>query len=586
MSVSSTLTSSSARLVLTPEEDSVFPLNFALWNPMEDQIDEIYNNNNLPPLPMSIENRFRAYEDQTTVLIEQNRELQGNMQQIMGLLEQLTSQRRARNVQTAEAQPDVQPVVPPVVPAVAFQQTVAPIEETVQPPLQQQSVQADIVDLTFPVMAVQAAPVAAVVAPASVMPAVRPAAPVHPIANEPFHADGAQGWTTPANDTIPYTPAFTPAAQPFPAERFEEDVPLVSMRQRLFQAEQELARLRSTGGAGPSVVPTDPLPASSVFSKLLLKQLSDMKEFDGKTTWKEYQDSCENKAAQVLPRHQWLRVLHSKITGRALEHAKSLQLVHEGELQGGITYEFYCEKMNSALFGEVLTKEGAFARVVQVVQEGKFADPLDFLREKERLLSKIPHADLSPSLRASAALLGMDPELRNQVHSQAQGVLGKDLHFQSYEQLKEAVLALVLRQGEMLAGMKGKRPQNPAPNHNPSQSQKSPRYGQTSNTPGKPFYPKGAPPYRPTWGPHYVPIDQRTCVDCKQVGHTSKNFWQCPLYAGPMNPAGGRSGSGGRGAGSSGTAYQGGRGAGAGKGVAGGSGGAGGSKQPPPPPKT
>jgi len=394
-------------------------------------------------------------------------------------------------------------------------------------------------------------------------------APPQSVANTVSHAVGARVWVSPDDNTLFYTPVHPQPAVPMPLAG-EDDPPLVSLRQQLFLAQQENARLAAAiGTALPS---TTSMPAlTDDFDRMLPKQISSMKEFDGKghMTWKEYQDSFENKAAQVLPKGKWLRQIHSKITGRALEHAKSVGLVDGGELREGVTYEGYCSAMNSALFGEVLTSEGAMARVVLVIQEGKFTSPMAFLEEKERLLSKIPASELAPNLRAAVAMMGMDPELRNQVHNQAQGILGGRLHFQNYVQLKDAVLAVVQRQGELMTSAKSKRPQQNPPTNNSSHPQKSPRYGQQSNNPGKPFYPQGAPSYKSTW----VDYSHRVCVDCKESGHASKSFRGCKLN--PDYSAGGRGGAGGSG-------YQGGRGGGAGRGAAGG---AGGSRAPPPPAK-
>jgi len=86
MSVSSTLTDSSNSLLPTPEEELDFhTLNFDLGYPMD---AEFPNTEDPPPFPSqpTLEERIRMNEEQTNVLVEQNRELQASMQQVLAAL--------------------------------------------------------------------------------------------------------------------------------------------------------------------------------------------------------------------------------------------------------------------------------------------------------------------------------------------------------------------------------------------------------------------------------------------------------------------------------------------------------------------
>jgi len=205
------------------------------------------------------------------------------------------------------------------------------------------------------------------------------------------------------------------------------------------------------------VAPQRPVERDS-FDRDILKQIAAMKDFDGKgnVPWLEFQQAFENKASLVtsLPRSEWVKYIHAHVTGSALLHARSVGLVVDGVLQP-VSFEEYCAQMNVAMFGEVLTPAGNFIKLCSITQEGPLAEPLAFLKEKEKYLNKIPLESLAPDLRAAACLMGMDPELRVAVQAYVGhlpgNTTGHDFQFQSYDHLKKAVLAVHTMQLEGFA---------------------------------------------------------------------------------------------------------------------------------------
>jgi len=280
------------------------------------------------------------------------------------------------------------------------------------------------------------------------------------------------------------------------------------------------------------------IPTEDPFDRVLLKQLTEMKDFNGQGNqpWLEYQQAFESKASLIssLPKSTWVRMLHSHVVGPALQHARSVGLVVEGVLQP-VTFEEYCARMNSAMFGEVLTLQGNFQRLLSVTQEGPLADPLLFLKEKEKYLNKIPITDLSHVLRAGAVLIGMDAELRLavQAHVRADPTvlqMGQEFQFQSYESLKGAVLAVVSLQSEILNSKK-----RGTPDARGFQQQKSPRPHGTYNPPAQPatkHYTGAKPGGHKTTGrwDNSIPLDQRICADCGGRGHFNSRWHGCPKH--------------------------------------------------------
>jgi len=233
--------------------------------------------------------------------------------------------------------------------------------------------------------------------------------------------------------------------------------------------------------------------------------------------------------------------MHSKVVGPALLHAKSVGLVVDDELQP-VSFEEYCGRMNSAMFGEVLTIQGCYQRLLSVTQEGPLSAPLDFMREKEKWLNKIPLSDLSPQLRAASVMIGMDPALRQAVQAHVKAdpnvlTMGQEFQFQSYEQLKAAVLAVVSMQSEIQEAARKRVAQ---PWQASSSGHKSPRtqapfsHHPTQPAP-RPPAPSGAPSGQTR---QYLPRDQQVCKDCGQTGHSHKGWYACPKNPKRDNAAG------------------------------------------------
>jgi len=357
---------------------------------------------------------------------------------------------------------------------------------------------------------------------------------------------------TPAEHTIPYAPAIlnTPQLQvaPIAAPQPAAD-PLVGLQTQVAHLTAQLAGLKA-GAAVPPRVERDPLERD------ILKQITAMKDFDGKgnVPWLEFQQAFESKASLVssLPKTEWVKYIHSHVTGSALLHARSVGLVVDGVLQP-VSFEEYCSRMNVAMFGEVLTPAGNFIKLCSISQEGALSDPLAFIREKEKYLNKIPVSSLSPDLRAAACLMRMDKELRVAVQTYVRArpgirAMGHEFQFQSYEELKGAVLAVHTMQSEVFAqGNRLKRGayQGQGQAFSPA---KSPRLGGgSSNIPAQPTQPtqptQGASGFRPGRLP-FVPFEQRRCKHCGQVGHYNMGFVNCPMHPRNKTGDGGASGSG------------------------------------------
>jgi len=363
----------------------------------------------------------------------------------------------------------------------------------------------------------------------------------------PVHVPPPQApFVTPMGQTLQYAPLMpspvlqmTSPALPFTPDQAElADPETVGLRT---QVANLTAQLQGLQGAAPAK------PQMNHLDKELFKQLTNMKDYDGKGTqpWLEYQQAFESKASLVpsLPKTEWVRYLHSHVVGAALMHARSVGLVVDGVLQP-VSFEEYCAKMNVAMFGEVLTPAGNFMKLCSITQEGNLSDPLAFLREKEKYLNKIPLSSLSPDLRAASCLMGMDSELRLavQAYIRAQpGVhaLGQEFQFPTYEELKGAVLAVHTMQAEMFAQANRLKRGSTQGQHQAFTPVKSPRVGGTSNT-----FPK--PPPQPNSGASTsgglkarlpkIPWAERKCEHCGGVGHYNKGFPGCPHYQPRQRP--------------------------------------------------
>ena len=182
------------------------------------------------------------------------------------------------------------------------------------------------------------------------------------------------------------------------------------------------------------------LRSGKALDNSLLKQLTDMKDFDGisERPWEDFEKEFINKASMVrsLPKTAWVRHMHAHIVGRALDHAITSGLVVNGELKA-CTFEEYCAVMKQALFGEALTLTAKIHRLMEVTQTDKVADAALFLKEKEKYLNLIPLDELPHNARAALVLWGMDPNL---VTAISPNPASADGQFHSYDQVRAAVV--------------------------------------------------------------------------------------------------------------------------------------------------
>jgi hypothetical protein len=192
--------------------------------------------------------------------------------------------------------------------------------------------------------------------------------------------------------------------------------------------------------------------------------------------------------------------------------------------------------MRDAMFGATKTPTALFHELCSLRQEGKLSDPDAFLREKERLLKRLPVGSLAGWAQASAVMMGMNPLIIAAIspnpHSQ-------DGQYHSYEELRKAVVAtvglnqLLLPNTPVSADKAGWQQQG---NH---KGPNSPRFApyQKSNTPnkhqsqGKAQATKagdGAGPStsKPVIGKWVKSI----CADCGHAGHQTKGYKDCPKH--------------------------------------------------------
>ena len=289
-------------------------------------------------------------------------------------------------------------------------------------------------------------------------------------------------------------------------------------------------------------------PGLPPFEQGLLRSLTQMPEFSGEgtKTWDEFQQEFVNRAAMIpsLPKTEWVRYIHSRITGRALDHAHTGQPPLQ-DAQGNLrtnNFEEYCSEMRDAMFGAAKTPTALLHELCYVRQEGKFADADAFLREKERILKKLPPNSLEGWAKASLVIMGMDPLL---VAAISPNPHSKDGQYHSYEDLRKAVVAtvglnqLLLPNPPQTANTQGWQRQGQKPKFN---GQSSPRYApypqgnsNKSVQQGKPHAnnnknsgndgagPSGSKQIIGKWA-------DVTCADCGIAGHKSKGFKDCPKH--------------------------------------------------------
>ena len=296
--------------------------------------------------------------------------------------------------------------------------------------------------------------------------------------------------------------------------------------------------------------------------EILLRQLSQLEPFTGTTKkpWSTYVQDFRNKASQIpsLPKSEWLRYLHSRVSDRALEYAKIQGLVGSDDALICEDFELYCTKMGEAMFGDDMTPTQRVQALASMKQTGKYSAPLDFLRGKEQLLNQIPSADMAGYVRAALTLQGMDPTL---VQAITPNPAASDGQFHSYAEVRKQVVAVTSLNQQLLAAAA----QNVANNQNKA----SGSGWQNQKYKGKPSYQNNNPDYRyasnhsqqqqtqaPSQGPSQSkkqsasqqPEQQHNknaakdsskqpvkmaaadaiCKHCFQKGHFSNSYFHCP----------------------------------------------------------
>ena len=310
----------------------------------------------------------------------------------------------------------------------------------------------------------------------------------------------------------------------------------------------------------------------------LLKQLVNIQMFDGSGSrpWEDFEQEFRNKAAQIpsLPRDQWVRYLHSRVNDRALEFAKSKDLVDANDVLLTDDFELYCKHMSEAMFGDTLTKTGKIFALASMVQTGKLGDSLDFLRAKERILNSIPTEDMAGYVRAGLAMQGMEPVLLQAISPNPSSPDGL---FHSYADVRKQVVAVLSVNKQLLhaANQEKANTSKPQPQSNSSwlAASKTHNQSQTIHSSQPSDKAAGKRPFAPTshsapthphkqFGKHQTatkpaqasgpsnsaqpsgsgtkpakpnPYADYTCPDCNEKGHFSKGYFSCK--ANPRNVA-------------------------------------------------
>jgi len=291
----------------------------------------------------------------------------------------------------------------------------------------------------------------------------------------------------------------------------------------------------------------------------LLRQLSAMPMFDGSDArpWEDFEQEFRNKASQIrsLPRGQWVRYMHSRICDRALEYAKSKNLVNaDNELQTS-DFEHYCKMMAEAMFGDTLSKTAKVQALAAMTQTGKLKNVMDFLRAKEKLLNQIPQDDMAGYVRAALAMMGMD---QGMVAAISPNPTSPDGLFHCYADVRKQVVAALALNQQIYSNVqqpqtsqqnqstqqpqsynKDKQKGNGAAVHNRFDKGSTPMQAQpaqgvkrshtaavvsSSPAPSGSARQAGAPPPKPA-DPRFA---NAICKDCGQKGHGSAAYFRCP----------------------------------------------------------
>lgn len=331
------------------------------------------------------------------------------------------------------------------------------------------------------------------------------------------------------------------------------------------------------------------LDSQSQISKLdesLLRQLTNMQMFDGSgsRTWEDFEQEFRNKASQIqsLPRADWVRYMHSRICDRALEYAKSKELVDSQNQLTTTDFEAYCAKMAEAMFGDTLSKTGKIQALASMTQTGKLSNVMDFLRAKEKLLNQIPLEDMAGYVRAALAMSGMEPSI---VTAISPNPTSPDGLFHSYADVRKQVVAVIginnqlwnaaaqakhtasqsidsqpshwkkhhsnrfdkhagQQAGQQSGQHSGQKRQHggynnsnhsntPAHSNKPAQTFKSPASATPASVPASASAPAAAAPASAPSGSTPNPFANAICEDCNRKGHANKRYYKCKYYVAP-----------------------------------------------------
>jgi hypothetical protein len=300
----------------------------------------------------------------------------------------------------------------------------------------------------------------------------------------------------------------------------------------------------------------------SPFEQVLLKALTDMPQFEGTDarTWEDFEQEFRSKAAQIssLPLSQWARHMHSRLGARALEHAKTKGLVDAHGTLIVTDFAEYCEAMKSGSFGQAMSMTAKIHYIASLTQTGEFADPLVFLREKEKYLNQIPEGDMAGYIRASLALMGMDTNLVTAITPNPSSKPPADGLYHSYADVRQQVIAVLGMQKMVLQSAAQAQQKRHAsswsvPNTgHPNKGANSVPYhaksfntnhgqaksGFASTSVGNKYAPlaNAVLPPPPAHSARENPYSNIVCTDCGEKGHTSKGYYKCSLHVPSKKP--------------------------------------------------
>jgi hypothetical protein len=255
---------------------------------------------------------------------------------------------------------------------------------------------------------------------------------------------------------------------------------------------------------------------ASEIEKNLTRKALDFRDFDGssKQTFKCWLGDFKSKISVLgdIDDQQFLRMLHSKISGAALDHVKNFPEIctPEGALVTSATLEGYLTVMRAGMFGEDASLLGVVEALLRVRQGGK--PPRAFLHEKELLINKIPKDQAGDKLRAVFMLIGMDANLRAQIGPDRDS---EDGMYESAGQVKRLALAAYVQQPE----------QQQKPQVTWSDKVKKPFFvaggsgGSRHSSPGSDGGKRALGDL----------LDVK-CSDCNNYGHKHKGFHGCPMH--------------------------------------------------------